>query len=213
MWQRRGHRSDAGPATDEPYVVTVTDSVTRDRAPELVERVERLAGMRRVVLDLTAITDFDTDGVSAVSHLQESLGEGRLTVLGLRQATARIVGVEEPVQPRPTAAPEPRGPWVVRRLRAITVVQAVDVEHARTNGMEEALTAALEQDVAIVVLDLRGVALDPAAIEAIAFASSTAAVNGQELLIVNVEGDGAEALRRTALSASTYLAPEPIQNS
>ena len=39
-------------------------------------------------------------------------------------------------------------------------------------------------------------------------ASSTAAVRGQELLVVNVDVDTGERLRRAGLSATTYIAPE-----
>jgi hypothetical protein len=47
-------------------------------------------------------------------------------------------------------------------------------------------------------------------LQSIAFASSSAAVNGQELLVVNVDANSGERLRRAGLSATTFVAPEPI---
>jgi hypothetical protein len=62
----------------------------------------------------------------------------------------------------------------------------------------------------IVVVDLRGAELTMNGLQSIAFASSSAAVNGQELLVVNVDANSGERLRRAGLSATTFVAPEPI---
>ena len=60
------------------------------------------------------------------------------------------------------------------------------------------------------MVDVRGLTLLPAdVVESIAFASSTAALRGQELLVVNVSAEAAETLRVAGLSATTYVAPEP----
>jgi anti-anti-sigma regulatory factor len=75
--------------------------------------------------------------------------------------------------------------------------------------LEDAVTSATaDTAAAIIVVDLLGVdALPPAAVDAIAFASSTAALHGQELLVVNVSASTAEALRLVGLSATTFVAP------
>ena len=193
-------------------MLTVTDPVTRETAPDLVARVGRIASTDRVVIDLTAIPDFDTEGAAALVGLQESFGPQRVTIVGLRQATARLVGIDELTVVHP---PEDRADngWVVRRLRAISVVQAAGEHLSTTDDLEPVLDEALATGAGIVVVDLRGSELTRPGMEAIAFASSAAAVNGQELLVVNVDAQTGERLRRAGLSATTFVAPEPMLDS
>lgn len=195
----------------DPLVLSVTDPVTRDTAAELVARVGRIAVGSKVVVDLTAIPAFDSDGAAALISLQESLGAERLTIVGFRQATARLVGADESTTPPQRTSDV--SPWVVRRLRAIAVVQSAGEAPASTDELEPALTAALEEEVGIVVVDLRGARLTRAGLQTIAFASSSAALHGQELLVVNADNDTAERLRRAGLSSTTYVAPEPLADS
>ncbi len=195
----------------DPLVLAITEPVTRETASALVSRVDRIAAGNRVVIDLTAIPDFDSEGAAAIAGLQERLGSDRVSIVGFRQATARLIGGDpEPDDvPRPPAPGSRPSPWVVRRLRAIAVVQIVGDEQA-TDGFEESVATAIASEAGIVVLDLRGASLTTDGLQAIAFASSTAAVRGQELLVVNVEDATAERLRRAGLSATTYVAPEPL---
>ena len=190
-------------------VLTVTDPINRQTASDLVATVDRLASSSRVVLDLTAIPDFDTDGAAALVGLQESYGPERVTIVGLRQATARLVGIDEIIL---SQAPEQRvdSGWVVRRLRAISVVQTVDNAQRTTDDLEPVLDQALATGAGIIVVDLRNAQLTRAGLQAIAFASSHAALNGQELLVVNVDASTSDKLRTAGLSATTYVAPEPI---
>ena len=90
-------------------------------------------------------------------------------------------------------------------MRNLAVVQGG--RDASADDLDSALSTALEQDVAIVVADLRGVTMTVRGVDAIAFASSAAAVRGQELLVVNVDVDTAERLRAAGLSATTFVAP------
>lgn len=210
-WKRkRAHETPA--SQHQPLVLTVTDPVTRDTADELVARVDRIAATSRVVIDLTAIPDFDTDGAAALVGLQESYGPQRVTIVGLRQATARLVGIDELTI---ISAPDQRTEtgWVVRRLRAISVVQVDGGRPTTTDDLEPVLDAAMATGSGIVVVDLRGATLTRPGLEGIAFASSTAALNGQELLVVNVDANTGERLRRAGLSATTYVAPEPMLDS
>ena len=190
-------------------MLTVTQPVTRDTVPEIVARVGRMASSSRVVIDLTAIPEFDSDGAAALVGLQEAYGPDRVTVVGLRQATARIVGISDMML---ATVPDPRAEsgWVIRRMRAISVVQGVDDQPVTTDDLEPVLEAALDTGTGIVVVDLRGARLTPVGLQAIAFASSAAAVNGQELLVVNVDAHTGEKLRHVGLSGTTYVAPEPI---
>ena len=187
----------------------MTEPVTRDTATELVAKVDRLATSSPVVIDLTAIPDFDTDGAAALVGLQESYGPERVTIVGLRQAAARLVGIDDQMVAH---APEQRtgSGWVVREMRAIAVVQTVDDQQRNTDDLEPLLDQALATGAAIVVVDLRTAKLTRIGLEAIAFASSTAALRGQELLVVNVDATMGDRLRRAGLSSTTYVAPEPL---
>lgn len=209
-WRRRSAPTGVLEAP-QPVVFAVTEPVTRETAAGLASRVDRLAANAPVVIDLTGIPSFDSDGAAVLVGLQESYGEERLTIVGLRQATARLVGSDD-VQPD-AGTPPAAATWVVRRLRAIAVVQTDDDRPATPDGLEAAVTSALDEQVGIVVVDLRNAALTRSGLQAIAFASSQAAVRGQELLVVNVDDDTAEQLRHTGLSATTYLAPAPPPES
>jgi anti-anti-sigma regulatory factor len=193
----------------DPLVLPITDPVTADTAGELVSRVGRLAANNRVVVDLTAIPAFDTDGAEAIVGLQESLAE-RVTIVGFRQAAARLTGTEVTPPPAPPAEHEE---WVVRRMRAIAVVHPGDSGTATTDHLEPAVAAALDAEVGIVVVDLRDARLTDHGVDTIAFASSTAALRGMELLVVNADEDAAVRLRAAGLSATTYVAPEPLPDT
>jgi len=185
--------------------------LTRDVADDLTGQVERLPSDARVVIDLTGIAGFDTDGATVLLDLQDRVGHDRLSIVGFRQAAARLVGSDavDTVQVIATA-PREHG-WVIRRLRNLAVVQPADGDVLSTDDLEPALSRALAEEVAIVVVDLRNTTeLTGAGLHALTFASSTAAVRGQEMLVVNVDGPAAEALRRAGLSATTYVAPEPL---
>lgn len=209
MRWRRSHAADTLTAEPETLVVTVTEPVTRATASELVSRVGRIAAANPIVIDLTAIPEFDSDGAAAIIGLQESFGSDRISVIGFRQAAARIIGTDDLDAMEAPAAGEDTG-WVVRRLRAIAVVQPEDQRQVTTDDLEPAVAAAVESGAGIVVVDLRDVHLTRLGLQTIAFASSAAALNGQELLVVNVDGDTAERLRRAGLSRTTYVAPEPL---
>ena len=203
-WPRRREVTPRGSV--DPVVLSVTTPLNRQTAIDLARRIERVEPSAPVVIDLTAIPAFDTEGAEELLHLQEAQHNRQVSIVGFRQATARLTGVA--TFEEPSAPPRLTG-WVQRRLRNLVVVQPDDGV-ATAEGLEPALTAAGETDAAIVVVDLRGVAVvDAVAIDVIAFASGKAALRGQELLVVNVSNETAEALRAAGLSATTYVAPEP----
>lgn len=205
----RAARSEPYPRhrlSDHPVVVAVDGPVTRQTAPSLVERVQRIAVNCDVVIDLTEIPEFDTDGAAALVGLQESLGGGRVQIIGLPEATERLIGADSVLTDEPIATE----PWSIRRLQAIAVVQPSSGQPATTDDLDPVIRRAQDEDVSTVVIDLRGAELTRRGVDAIAFASSSAALRGQELLVVNLTADAAEQLRRSGLSATTYVAPEPL---
>jgi len=212
-WRKGSHRAGALRSAPDPVVLPVDSVLTRIVADDLTGQVERMPTDARVVIDLTAIAGFDTDGASVLLDLQDRIGAERLSIVGFRQAAARLVGTEViEAPPAPPAPPEEHG-WVVRRLRNLAVVQPADGDVLSTDDLEPVLTRALAEEVAIVVVDLRHTTeLTPNGLHALTFASSSAAVRGQEMLVVNVDATAAEALRRAGLSATTYVAPEPLDD-
>jgi anti-anti-sigma regulatory factor len=184
-------------------VLSVTEPLTSETAERLSGEVGRLGEGTPVVIDLTGIPSFDSDGAAKLVGLQDRLGADQLTIVGLRQATARLTGAAQQTTQPPTVT----SGWTVRRLRNLAVVQAASAG-ADPDALEGSLSEAIEQDVAIVVCDLRGTVLSDAGASALAFASSAAAVRGQELLVVNVGETDVGRLRGLGLSATTYVAPE-----
>jgi anti-anti-sigma regulatory factor len=73
--------------------------------------------------------------------------------------------------------------------------------------LQRALETAIAADLAIVVADLEPLTtLGPDLLDVLAFASSRAAMRGQELVLLNLSTDASAALRTTSLAATTYLA-------
>jgi len=215
-WRRGSHRAATLRADPDPIVLPVDHMLTRVVAVDLTGQVERLPAEAHVVVDVTGISGFDTDGATELLNLQDRIGHDRMTIVGFRQAAARLIGTDAidetaaPAAPASASAPAEHG-WVIRRLRNLAVVQPADGDVLSTDDLEPALTRALAQEVAIVVVDLRNTPeLTAAGLHALTFASSAAAVRGQEMLVVNVEAAAADALRRAGLSATTYVAPEPL---
>src|SRR3954452_15631137 len=97
-------------AVAEPMVLAVTSPLTRETAAELVHQVRGATDRSRVIIDLTGIAAFDSDGAEAIAGLQEQIGPGRLTVVGFRQAAERLLGSDHPVMPAPAAEVE-HSPW------------------------------------------------------------------------------------------------------
>lgn len=212
-WRRSRRPSDAAARPVDPVVLTVTYPLTHQTAEELAAQVGRIPPATPVVVDLTAIPSFDTDGADMLLGLQDSVGADRLSIVGFRQAVSRLVGGDDLAVDSPVigASGADGDGWRLRRLRNLAVVQAAEGVTVSTAALEQAVTAAIAEDVAIVVLDLRPVlTLTAESVQIIAFASSSAALRGQELLVVNVSAEAGEQLRRAGLSATTFVAPEPL---
>ena len=218
-WLHAGNRrAKHADARHPAVVVAVTTPLNRETALEVRRQVDLLGDYDEVVIDLTAIPAFDTDGADALFEIQGEHVDRRISIVGFRQATARLFGPEStPVEDPPAGdtGPADGTGWAVRRLRNLVVVQPEDATAPSVSGLEAALSrAAADANAAIIVVDLRGVQQLPAnVIEAVAFASSGAALRGQELLVVNVQAEAIEALRAAGLSATTFVAPEPFDTA
>src|SRR4051812_35765200 len=118
-WRRRNARRDGGTLPVDPVVLAVTSSLTGKLAGSLAMQVERLSADNAVVIDLTAIPGFDSDGASTLAALQERHGDAQVSIVGFRQAAARLTGAAD----ESGSLTDCNG-WVVRRLHNLAVVQA-----------------------------------------------------------------------------------------
>jgi anti-anti-sigma regulatory factor len=196
----------------DAVVVSVTRALNRQTALDLARQVDRAEPGAPVVIDLTGIPAFDSEGADTLMALQAARGADRLSIVGFRQAAARLVGPpDDGPGDEGTSTTHQSEAWAMRRLRNLVVVQPVDDRLPNSEHLDDAVAAAAtDTEAAIIVVDLRGLAqVSTEAVEAIAFASSGAALRGQELLVVNVCADVAETLRLAGLSATTFVAPEP----
>lgn len=202
-WRQSDRPAEAVSATDHT-VLALTKVLNRQAAEEVVAQVQLIDERTPIVVDLTAVPAFDSDGILVLSDLQDQLGGERLTMVGLRQASARLMNVM-PGGDAPTPVTGATSQLPITRLHHTTVVHPLgDVVAA---DLETALSLCMADDVAIVVADFREAgALDGSVIEVLAFASSEAAVRGCELLVVNVSAADLAALKRCGLSATTFVA-------
>src|SRR5207302_1366648 len=85
-WRRGSHRAGTLRPAPDPIVLPVDHVLTRVAAADLTGLVDRLPTDARVVIDLTGIAGFDTDGATDLLNLQDRVGHDRLTIVGFRQA-------------------------------------------------------------------------------------------------------------------------------
>src|SRR3954454_7665330 len=95
-WRRRPTARQAEPARREdaptPVVLAVTEALTGAAAERLSGEVERLDPRTPVVIDVTGIPSFASDGAGSLVGLQDRRGIEQVTIVGLRQAAARLTG-------------------------------------------------------------------------------------------------------------------------
>lgn len=188
----------------EPLVLAMTEALSADAVQRVAEQVHSVSAARLIVVDVTGVPSFDSDGTAALIALQEEVGPGRLAVVGLREAAARLVGnAEVSVE---TTLDADTGPGIrLRRMPNLVVITCTVVPTAAQ--LQRALETAIAADLAIVVADLEPLTtLGPDLLDVLAFASSRAAMRGQELVLLNLSTDASAALRTTSLAATTYLA-------
>jgi anti-anti-sigma regulatory factor len=209
LWRRRKSvvvllHDDVEPyPSDDAVVLTVTEMLTRRSARRVSDRVRLLPQPRPpVVLDLTAIPGFDTDGLTELLELRDAAGADRVLIVGLREAVARLVGAFD-LAVEPTAADAG-----ANRLRRMPGVTMVTVDPQTSSGeLRLTLDSAVAEDAAIVIVDLAELStLSADVIDAIAYASSQVAMAGQEMVLLNVSEPASAELRRAALAATTYIA-------
>lgn len=190
----------------EPVVITLNESLTLRSVQRLQSVIRGVSPQRTIILDMTTIPGFDSQGVAELHALQDDVGTDRLVIVGLRQAAARLFGLTvgfadtkgEQLGAPATGAPPTPGMVLVE-------VRPGSPGHA----LNSALQSAIAKDIAIVIVDLRWVAASVEALGAITAASRASASHGQELVFVNVAPEMVQLLGRMDLAATTYLAVAP----
>jgi len=192
---------------EDPVVFTLTETLTRRSAKRVTDIVRLLPRQRTVVVDVTAIPGFDSEGVTELMELRDNDRGGRIAIVGMREAAARLVGVSD-LAVETAIGDEATGYSRIRRMAGVALV-TVDAA-ASAASMREALTAAVADDAAIVIVDLAKLPhVDAAMVDALAFASTQVLMAGQEMVLLNVADDAGRRLRHAALAATTYIAPIP----
>jgi anti-anti-sigma regulatory factor len=187
----------------EPAVITLNEPLTRRAVQRLQSVVRGVSPERTVILDLATVPGFDSQGVVELQALQEDVGTNRLVVVGLRQAAARLFGLavgfangNQELLSGAAAASRPTPGMVL-----------VEVKPASSgHALHSTLQSAIAKDIAIVIVDLRSVAVSMEALGAIAAASRASALHGQELVLVNVAPELMRLLGRMDLAATTHVA-------
>lgn len=187
----------------EPVVITLNEPLTPTAVRRLQSVVQGVSGERTVIIDMTTVPGFDSQGVLDLQALQDDVGTSRLVMVGLRQAAARLFGLAL------VAVPEKADPTEATSIEApIPGMVLVDIKPSSSGlDMHAAMQSAIARDIAIVIVDLRSV--ETASMEtltAITAASRASAVQGQELVFVNVAAEVMERLDRMDLAATTYFA-------
>jgi anti-anti-sigma regulatory factor len=190
-------------ADSDALVILLTESLTLESVRLMADRVRRVAATRRVVMDVTGVPSFDSEGTGELLTLQAEVGADRLVVIGLREASARLVGSADlSLEHTPV---DLAGSIRLRKLPGLVMV-AFD-EAPTAGALEQAVDAAIAADDAIVVVDMAALPDPlPALVDVLGFASSKAAIHGQELVLLNVSTGAEVALRQIGLAPTTYLA-------
>lgn len=180
-----------------------TGSLDGRSAADVVARANA-AGAGPVVIDLSEVTSFDSDGIGAIAALTES-SAGRVSIDGFAAATGRIVALGD--GPSGLGDREAVRGIEATRIRQVTVLRPVEPGPLRDGSLER-MVEEQPDDVATVVVDLGAVGdLDAGAVQGIAFASSGGRVREREVLVVNASEATLAALRGAGLSGQTWLAP------
>jgi anti-anti-sigma regulatory factor len=208
---RRGRGPAPTPEADPVVIRPQATSLTGLTAARLVSDVAA-AGGQDVVVDLSGIDGWDSEGAATIAELAE--GPRPVRLLGFAEATGRMFGVtERPIGPDPADAADSAGAADaaerLTRLRATVVYRpATGADLVRRL---EAIVADSGAEITVVVVDLADLsALEPADVDVIAFASSLAAVRHVRLLVVNVPPDDIDGLRGAGLSDQTWVSPPPL---
>ena len=183
----------------EPMVLTLTEPLTERSVSALTEVVEHADAGRTVIVDITGISDFDSQGMSALLGLQDSLGRDRVLVVGVREAVARLVAVEDLVDPSvdaPTRHPQLRTGLVMVSPDATTT----------SNDLLAALEAAVDQGTTLVVVEMAATrAPTRDTLRVLVRGAEHAARRGQHLILLHVADAIATPLTQMGLPATTHV--------
>jgi anti-anti-sigma regulatory factor len=190
--------------------------------------VGRLRGVLRgapvTVVDVSGLDGFSSAGLTALLALQAERGEDRLQVVGLEEATARLVGLDS-LDPAGVDAAR-RGPDTVLDLSgangepsvSVSLLNAVAVlappHGLSAAGLGRAVRGAADAaagrgcPVRTVVVDLLAAGtLSPAACWELADAAAELRRAGRNVLIVNAAPSVARLVENTGLPDQVYVRP------
>ena len=188
----------------EPFILTLDGPLTQRAVQQMRDLTRGVPPTRPVIIDVTTISGFDSDGTTELQALQDELGTSRVLVVGFRQAAARLLALVADLADPPISDDSA----ATSRLLPTPGMLFVEIKSgASASALDSALKSAIARDIAIVVVDLAAVTIPSIVVlDAIRSASRAAASRGHELVLVNVTQELALLLDRVGLAVTTYLA-------
>lgn len=191
---------------EEPVVITLTGPLTQQAVARLGALIVDGPPTKTVIVDVSDISDFDSAGTAALLALQELAGSGRVLVVGVREAAARLLAIED-LLPTPTPATAAEAGAAARPQLMPGLMMVTPSEGATAAVLHQTLTAALDRGISIVVADLGGYpSMVAEALGAVQMAGRRAEHQGQELVLVNVSPTVAAGLAALGLGTTTHIA-------
>jgi anti-anti-sigma regulatory factor len=193
---------------EEPAIITLTGPLTQQAVSRLGALIAGGTPSRTVIVDVSDISDFDSRGTSALLALQELAGADRVVVVGVREAAARLLAIDD-LLPAPAAeATSTDDTSSSGRPRLMPGLMMVSPDDAATaEALEATLDAGLDRGISIVVADIAGYPTMPAdVVQALVSAGHKAERRGQELVLVNASPAAATALAGANLGSTTHIA-------
>jgi anti-anti-sigma regulatory factor len=204
MTSPHGGSFTTGQSDAEPLVVALTEPLSQRSVAGLAEVVAAIPQQRTVIADITAITDFDSQGTAALLALQDRIGRHRFVVVGIREAVARLLSVDDLVQGADEthdAADQAPTPGLVMVTPGAT---------ASTAALFDQMSAAIDKGVSIVVVDMAATRAPTRDVLGVLWQiGQTAALRRQHLVLLHVAEAVAVPLREMGLAPTTHVVTGP----
>ena len=198
------HTTSIARQREEPVVITLAGPLTQQAVARLGALIVDGPPTKTVIVDVSDISDFDSGGTAALLALQELAGSSRVLVVGVREAAARLLAIED-LLPKPPGVDDDSAP--ARRQLMPGLMMVTPDATAGAEALRQTLTTALDRGISIVVTDLAALTTMAAdALGAVEAAARMAEEHGQELVLINVSASVATQLAALDLGSTTHVA-------
>ena len=198
------HTTSIARQREEPVVITLAGPLTQQAVTRLGALIVDGPPTKTVIVDVSDISDFDSGGTAALLALQELAGSHRVLVVGVREAAARLLAIDD-LLPTPAGEDDESAP--ARRQLMPGLMMVTPDATAGADALRQTLTTALDRGISIVVTDLATYSTMTAdTLRALEAAARMAEEHGQELVLLNVSPHLATQLAALDLGSTTHVA-------